>query len=92
MKITDIIYKKPNKENIMIIQPIGNIDNISPIDRTKSVNKVGSVDKTKELSREEIISSKDLTPEQKMERLGINKMTSQEIAEGLAEKMVNGEA
>ncbi len=44
-----------------------------------------------ELSRSEIISSKDLTPEQKMEKLGIKPMTASEMAESLADKIIDGE-
>lgn len=44
-----------------------------------------------ELTRAEIISSKDLTPEQKMEKLGIKPMTTTEMATELADKIIDGE-
>jgi len=45
----------------------------------------------KELTRSEIISSKDLTPEQKMEKLGIKPMSTTEMANALANKIIDGE-
>lgn len=68
----------------MQIQPIGNITNIEPIDRTKAVQKTTNVVKAKELSREEIIQSKDFTPEQKLEMLGIQKKSTEDLAKDLA--------
>ena len=44
-----------------------------------------------ELTRSEIISSKDLTPEQKLEKLGIKPMTVNEMASGLTDKIMDGE-
>ena len=44
------------------------------------------------MTRAEIISSKDLTPEQKLEKLGIKAMTIDELATNLATKFIDGEA
>ena len=44
-----------------------------------------------ELTRSEIISSKDLTPEQKLEKLGIKPMSVDEMATELADKIMDGE-
>jgi hypothetical protein len=58
-----------------------------PQEQTKLHQKIEKI----ELSREEIISSKDLTPEQKMEKLGIKPMTTTEMANTLVNKIIDGE-
>lgn len=75
----------------MNIQPIRNIDNILPLERSKSVGKIASVKETDKLSREDIITSKDLSPEQKLEKLGIKPMNLNELATGLIDKLLDGE-
>ena len=45
----------------------------------------------KELTTAEIIKSKDLTPEQKLEKLGIKPMTAEELATNLATKFLDGD-
>lgn len=55
------------------------------------VQKTERDEKPAELSRADIISSKNLTPEQKLEMLGIQKMTPKEMAEGLVKKIEDGE-
>ena len=42
-----------------------------------------------ELTKVEIIASKDLTPEQKMEKLGIKKMSVEEMATGIADQLLD---
>lgn len=51
----------------------------------------GKDKETVELTRSEVINSKDLTTEQKLEKLGIKPMTAEEMANGLADKIIDGE-
>jgi hypothetical protein len=67
----------------MQIQPIGNIQNLTPVDRSKSIQKTTDVEEAKKLSREDIIQSKVFTPEQKLEMLGIQKKSTEELAKDL---------
>ncbi len=59
------------------------IDNTNKVQKTKTAEV--------ELTRGEIMSSKDLTVEQKLDKLGIKPMTVEEMATGLVDKIIDGE-
>jgi len=68
------------------------INTYNQISQTYKVNDVihkkeNSV-KVENISKEEIINSKDLTPEQKLDMLGIKKMSSRELAQKLADELI----
>ena len=70
------------------------INTVAPIaTQINQTNKQVKTEKAEkvELTRSEIISSKDLTPEQKLEKLGIKPMTVNEMASGLTDKIMDGE-
>jgi len=72
------------------------INSYNQISHTYKVNDVAThkkenniTDNTKEpMSKEDIISSKDLSPEQKLDMLGIKKMSSDELAKKLADELI----
>ena len=68
----------------MKVNPYTSVNYIKPTTKNNNIQKTEKAD----LSRDEIISSKDLSPEQKMEMLGIKPMSIDELAEGLTTKIL----
>jgi len=66
------------------INPYTQIQALQPKDNVR----VREPESVKELSRAEIISSKDLSPDQKLEMLGIKKMNPDELASNLADELL----
>ena len=61
--------------------------------QTPKTTQATKVEKTEapSMSRAEIISSKDLSPEEKMDKLGIKPWTANELSENLAQAIIDGE-
>ena len=74
----------------MIINGYSNVA-ITQVQQNKNNTVPTKASETKELTKPEIISSKDLTPEQKLEMLGIKKMSIDDMAEGIANKLIEGD-
>jgi hypothetical protein len=72
------------------INPYSNVA-IQPTKSTAPTQRVEKTEPTEKLSREDIISSKDLTPTQKMDMLGIKPMSVNELSEALAKKFLDDE-
>ncbi len=72
------------------INPYSNVDHTHPSNRAGNQNKVEKPE-APSMSRAEIISSKDLSPEEKMDKLGIKPWTANELSENLAQAIIDGE-
>ncbi len=72
------------------INPYSNVDHTHPSKRAGNQNKVEKPTEV-QLTRAEIISSKDLSPEEKMDKLGIKPWTATELSENLAQAIIDGE-
>ena len=71
------------------INPYTNVA-IQPTKNVTPTSRVEKTEPTEKLSKADIISSKDLSPTQKMEMLGIKPMSIDELAEGLTNQIING--
>lgn len=69
------------------INPYSNVENIQPTTKSQRSEKL----EVPTMTRSEIISSKELSPEQKMEKLGIKPWTTGELAKKLADSIVDGD-